>query len=137
MSPPNSLGLIFSAMVVEPRRSAKRTDISTSAPPTANFAKVLWHDWQKRGLFGHWANPRWRITAPPGPANGALHSLQRGGDGKWRNKSRPRMTGSVRSPLSSARHSSELGAETDPDMSMVSLGSGTSPLCQRGDIVPE
>src|SRR6185436_14579437 len=38
-------------------------------------------------------NPRWRSTAPPGPSNGAAHSLQRGADGirmsDDRNRSKP------------------------------------------------
>src|SRR5574341_286284 len=77
MSCVNAEGLIFSASPVEPRTSANSIEISISTPP-------MWVCWSNRHIvqkFGFLLNcrlPSSRISTPPIPVNGALHTLQRG-----------------------------------------------------------
>ena len=61
--------------------SANRSVTGISAPVTPIFRYWLMQFWQMAGLPGNRPKPKCFMTAPPGPPNGALHSLQRGDDG--------------------------------------------------------
>src|SRR4029453_18968604 len=60
--------------------SAKSTEISTSAPP-GRLEIPRMHQLHSRLLSDEGPYAIARIRTPPGPRNGALQSLQRGGDG--------------------------------------------------------
>src|SRR6476659_1999933 len=68
---------VLSARVVEPRTSANRSAHSTSAPPWL-LLSIRKQPVQYLGFFIHLAWPANRMTIPPGPENGAAHSLHRG-----------------------------------------------------------
>src|SRR6185369_13106774 len=73
----NSRGDVLSARVVDPRTSANRSEHSISAPPWL-LLSIRKQPVQYFGFFAHLAWPANRMTSPPGPENGAAHSLQRG-----------------------------------------------------------
>src|SRR6476659_8283178 len=68
---------MLSARVVEPRTSANRSEHSTSAPPWL-LLSIRKQPVQYFGFLAHLAWPANRMTSPPGPENGAAHSLHRG-----------------------------------------------------------
>src|SRR3990172_5814062 len=72
---------MVSATLVDPRTSAKSRVTSISAPPRylrANLSHIV----QMLGFFAQGRLPVRRISRPPTPRNGALHSLQRGSCGR-------------------------------------------------------
>src|SRR5262249_17494211 len=77
-----------SAIPVDPRTSANRTEISSSAPPGCRKTERV-HHLHNRRFNGEGPYPITRITTPPGPRNGALHSLHRGGAGNAPQTPRP------------------------------------------------
>src|SRR4029453_1453912 len=68
---------MLSARVVDPRTSANSSEHSTSAPPWLRLS-IRKQPVQYFGFLTHLAWPTNRMTIPPGPANGAAHSLHRG-----------------------------------------------------------
>src|SRR4051794_13099500 len=72
---------------VDPRTSAKRIAVSTSAPPGAMLSQQRVH---RFGFFGDGRKPASANTLPPIPPNGLEHTLQRGEDGTARKTRRPR-----------------------------------------------
>src|SRR5215207_8036177 len=92
MSRLNSVALIFSDNAVEPRMSANRMDISTSAPP-GNWRAATSHMLQKRGFKADCCLlNNTRAIIPPIPLKGVLQNLQRGSCGSIRMIRRRRLS---------------------------------------------
>src|SRR4029450_2530924 len=68
---------MLSARVVDPRTSANSSEHSTSAPPWL-LLSIRKQPVQYFGFLTHLAWPTNLMTIPPGPENGAAHSLHRG-----------------------------------------------------------
>ena len=85
--------------------STNRSVAGISAPRSPALLNCRMQFVQMAGLPGKRPNPRWRRTAPPAPANGAAHSLQRGDAGTCRRRSRNIVSPGC-SPVRTARRSS-------------------------------